>query len=333
MELDRRGLMLAAGAVALAPAVLRFGLGEARAQAATAPPLGDPAAQAPGFYRFKLGSRTVTMVNDGFGRRPKPTEGFVRNADSAAVAAALQDAFLPTDTLEISYTAMVLDGPEDLTLFDTGTGGQLGPTGGRLGANMRAAGLDASRVTRVVLTHFHGDHIMGLTDAEGRPSFPNAELVVPKDEWAFWMDDGQASRAPEAMKAAFANVRRKMEPYKAKLRQVDGAAPVADGIQAVPTPGHTPGHTSYLLADGDDQLMVLGDITNHPALNLINPGWHLVFDMDPKLAESTRRSTFDRISADRIRCTGYHFPFPAVGFAAKEGEGYRFVQAPWSSAV
>ncbi|MCI0752565.1 MBL fold metallo-hydrolase [Teichococcus vastitatis] len=336
MNFDRRTLVLAAGAVAMAPAVLRYGLGSALAQAPAAAPttgLGDPAAQAPGFYRLKLGSRHVTLVNDGFGRRPKPTEGFVRNAEAGAVQAALEEAFLPTDALEIPYTVVVLDGPDGLTLFDTGTGGQLGATAGRMAANMRAAGLDAARVTRIVMTHFHGDHIAGLTDAGGKPTYPNAELVVPKEEWDFWMDDGQASRAPEPMRPAFALVRRKMEPYKAKLRQVEGAAAVADGIQAVPTPGHTPGHTSYLLADGNDQLMVLGDVTNRPELNLRNPGWHLVFDMDPALAESTRRSTFDRVAADRIRCAGYHWPFPAVGHVAKEANGYRFVPVTWSSAV
>lgn len=342
MPFDRRTLLQTAGALALAPALLRFGLGDALAQTAAAPAPADApadaladaaAAQAPGFYRFRLGSRVVTLVNDGFGRRPNPTQGFVRNAEPAAVEAALRDGFLPTAHLDIPYTVTVLQTPGGLVLFDTGTGGQLGATAGNIPANMRAAGLAPEQVTMIVVTHFHADHISGLTDAEGRPVFANAEVVVPEAEWAYWMDDGIASRAPEAMRGAFAGVRRRFGPYQARLRRLAAGAEVAPGIRAVATPGHTPGHTSYLLADGDDQVMLLGDVTNRPELNLRNPGWHLVFDMDASMAEATRRRLFDQIATDRMRCIGYHFPFPANGYVAKEGDGYRLVPASWSSSI
>lgn len=323
--MERRTALTLAGAIALAPGLAG---GPAAAQSPA-----NPEAQAPGFYRFRLGSRILTVVNDGFGRRPNPTQGFVRNAEPAAVEAMLQGAFLPTGHLEIPYTITILQTPQGLVLFDTGTGGQLGPTGGRIPDNMRAAGLDPAQVTLIVMTHFHGDHIAGLTDAEGKPAFPNAELVVPAPEWAFWTDAGQASRAPEAMRGAFAMVERKFAPYRSKLRQIEAGATVIPGIQAVASQGHTPGHFSYLLSDGSDQAMVLGDITNRPEFNLENPGWHLIFDMDPVMAEATRRRIFDQVATDRIRCIGYHFPFPANGYIARTGNGYRLVPATWSSAV
>ena len=313
-RLDRRGLLPAAGAMLMAPALLRA----AQAQTATQTPAPAPAAaaaQASGFYRFRLGGRMVTLVNDGQGRRPKPTEGFVRNAEPAAVEKALRDAFLPTEHLDIPYTVTVLQGPDGLVLFDTGTGGQLGATAGNIPANMRAAGLAPEQVTMIVVTHFHADHISGLA------------------EWAYWMDEGIASRAPEAMRGAFAGVRRRFGPYQSRLRRIAPDAEVAPGIKAVATHGHTPGHSSYLLSDGNDQVMLLGDVTNRPELNLANPGWHLVFDMDGQMAEATRRRVFDQVATDRIRCIGYHFPFPANGHVVKEGQGYRLVPAPWSSAV
>ena len=332
---DRRGLMAAAGALAATPLLARLGISPAAAQTAAAPaaaPAAAGPAQAPGFYRFKLGSRVVTVVNDGYGSRPKPTEGFVKNADAAAVEAALQAGFLPTDAINIPYTVTFLETPDGLVAFDSGTGGQLGATAGRLAANMAAAGLDAARVTQVVMTHFHADHITGLTTADDKPVFPNAAVIVPKAEYAYWMSDDNAAKAPDAMKPAFANVRRRLEPYKAKLRQIEEGE-VMSGVVALSTPGHTPGHTSYLLADGSNQAMVLGDVTNRPELNLVNPGWHLVFDMDADLAEKTRREVFDRVATDRIRCIGYHWPFPANGYVAKTEGGYRFVPADWSSAV
>ncbi|WP_159995834.1 MBL fold metallo-hydrolase [Roseomonas sp. 18066] len=329
-RLDRRGLLPAAGAMLMAPALLRA----AQAQtAAASAPMAAASPQAPGFYRFRLGGRVVTLVNDGQGRRPKPTEGFVRNAEPAAVEKALRDAFLPVEHLDIPYTVTFLQAPGGLVLFDTGTGGQLGATAGNIPANMRAAGLAPEQVTTIVLTHFHADHISGLTDAEGKALFPNAEIVVPEAEWAYWMDDGIASRAPEAMRGAFAGARRRFAPYQSRVRRIAADAEVAPGIKAVPTQGHTPGHTSYLLSDGADQAMLLGDVTNRPELNLANPGWHLVFDMDAAMAEATRRRVFDQVAADRIRCIGYHFPFPANGHVVKEAQGYRLIPAPWSSAV
>ncbi|MFC3126716.1 MBL fold metallo-hydrolase [Pseudoroseomonas globiformis] len=328
MPIERRSLLPAAGAATLAFGILRHGVGTAEA----AQPSNTPA-QAPGFYRFRLGSKIVTMLNDGGGARPNPSQGFVRNAEGPAVEAALRAAFLPVDSMPIPYTIPSIEDAQGITLFDAGTGGQLGPTAGRMAANMQAAGMDPARVVRVVMTHFHGDHITGLTDADGKPLYPNAELVVPKAEWDFWMDDTQMSRAAEAMKPAFANVRKRVGPYRERLRQIDGAAQLATGIQAVPSYGHTPGHTSYLLSDGDDRLMVLGDVTNRPELNLANPGWHLVFDMDPTQAEASRREILDRAASERIACVGYHWPFPARGHVVKEGDGYRLVPSSWSATI
>jgi glyoxylase-like metal-dependent hydrolase (beta-lactamase superfamily II) len=319
-------MMLAAGAALAAPGLLTA----ARAQPAAAP---TAAAQAPGFYRFKVGGFTVTTVHDGFGQRPNPTQGFVRNAQPAEVEAALTASFMPVNALTIPYTIPFLQTPGGLIAFDTGTGGQLGATAGRMVENMRAAGLDPAQVTTVIFTHFHGDHITGLTTAQDQVVFPNAEIIVPAPEWAFWMDEGNASRAPDAMKPAFAGVRRRFLPYQARIRQIQPGGEVMPGISSIATFGHTPGHTSYRLSDGGQQAIILGDVTNRPELNLVNPGWHIVFDQDPVLAEATRRRTFDMIATDRIRSVGYHWPFPANGYVAKDGNGYRFHPADWSSVV
>ena len=185
----------------------------------------------------------------------------------------------------------------------------------------------------VVFTHFHGDHVGGLLDAAGGAAFPKARIIVPEREWAFWMDEGQASRAPEAMRPAFANVRRRFAPYEARVERIAEGAEILPGLRAVATPGHTPGHTSYHLSDGDAQAMILGDLTTRAEINLTNPGWHVIFDMDPGLAEASRRAMFDRAAADRIRCVAYHWSFPANGSVVKEGGGYRLVPAEWSSVI
>ena len=317
----RRRLFIASTALLAAPAVVRT----TSAQTAPAP-------QAPGFYRFKVGSFTVTTVHDGFFARP--LEGFVRNAPLAEVQAVLRDAFLPQDRLVIPFTVTFLDTGRDLVVFDSGNG-VTAPvaTNGRMIANMRAAGIDPARVTRVVMSHFHGDHVNGLLNAEGAAAFPNAELIVPEAEIAWWGDTTNETRSPEGQRATFANSARRLAPYAARMRRVGPDSEVIPGVRSVAAYGHTPGHTCYHIADGAEQMMFVADTTNRPELLVRRPEFHIIFDFDAVAAEATRRRIYDRVATDRIRVTGYHFPFPANGYLTKEGSGYRFVAADWSSAV
>ena len=324
MQPARRSLFLAGGTLLASPALI---LG-AKAQPAAAPqPL-----QVPGFHRFKVGSFTVTTVHDGFVARP--LEGFVRNAPLAEVRGVLRDAFLPTDRMVIPYTVTFLDTGRDLVVFDSGNGvTPAGATIGRMIANMQAAGIDPAKVTRVVMSHFHGDHVNGLLNAEGLAAFPNAEVIVPEAEIAWWGDATNETRSPEGQRANFANSVRRLAPYAARMRRVGPDSEVIPGVRSVAAYGHTPGHTCYHIADGADQMMFVADTTNRPELLARRPEFHIIFDFDAAAAEATRRRIYDRVATDRIRITGYHFPFPANGYLAKEGSGYRFIAADWSGAV
>ena len=319
------GLSAATAAALGMPALLRR-------SAAQAQPVDAAVAQAPGFYRFKLGSFTVTTVHDGFAQRP--VQGFVRNAPLEEVQKVLAEAFLPTETLRIPFTVTFVDTGRQLIAFDAGNGvTPRGATNGKMIENMRAAGIDPARVGLVVHSHFHGDHINGLLDAEGGRAFPNAEIVVPEVEWRWWTDTGNETRSPEGQRPNFANTARRFGPYQGRVRQVADGAEVIPGVRAHAAYGHTPGHTVYHLADGSEQMMFVADTTNRPELLARRPDFHIVFDFDPVMAETARRRIYDRVAADRIRITGYHFPFPANGYLAKEGNGYRFVPADWSSGV
>jgi glyoxylase-like metal-dependent hydrolase (beta-lactamase superfamily II) len=326
MRADRRGLLAAAAALPLLPGALRPGAALAHH--------GTHMSQAPGFYRFKVGSFTVTTVFDGFTPRRNPTQGFVTNATPAAVEQALRDALIPVDSFDNPFTVTFLDTGRHLIAFDSGTGdGQLSPTSGLLDHNMEAAGIDEAKVTHVVVSHFHGDHITGLTTRENAMVFPNAEVVVPEREWAFWTDETNSGRVPEFQRGTFANVRRRFTPYQTRLRQVAWDAEVVPGVRALAAPGHTPGHTVYHVADGAEQLFVMADTSSRPELFLRNPDWSSVFDVDGPMAAQSRRRLFGRIATERARLTAYHFSFPANGYVAPWGDGFRFVPAEWSSSV
>ena len=329
MELTRRHAL--AGAAALAATPL---LSQAPAKAAV--PLADK--QAPSVYRYKIGDIQVNVVSDGGTTFPLP-EKFVLNVKKDEVSAALDKAFLPKDTVTVNYTPLVLNTGGKVVVIDTGNGpdGLKSSKGsaGQFAANLVAAGFDPMSVDMVVISHFHGDHINGLLNAEGNLAFPNAEVLVPAAEWKYFMDDGEMGRAPEGrMQSVFKNARRVLETgLKKKVTPYEWGKEVAPGLLAVETVGHTPGHTSYVLSSGADKLYIQSDVTNHPTLFVAHPDWHLVFDQDPAMAETTRRKVYDMLVADRMRVQGFHYPFPSNGFVEKDGNGYRLVPAPWSPVI
>ncbi|MDB5411936.1 MAG: Glyoxylase, beta-lactamase superfamily [Rubritepida sp.] len=327
MTQDRRTLFAGSAALAAAMAL------PAAAQQAAAPAApGTSAAQAPGFYRFKVGSLVVTTVHDGFARRP--VEGFVRNAPLPEVQAVLAESFMPADTLAIPFTLTFVTTPAGIVVFDAGNATQTGAaTSGQAAANMRAAGIDPARVVAVIMSHFHGDHISGLASEANERLFPNAEIVVPATEWAWWTDQGNLTRSPEGQRPNFANTAKRFAPYQGRIRQIADGAEAVPGIRAMAAYGHTPGHTMYHIADGGEQMVFLADVTNRPEIMARKPEWQIVFDFDGDMAATTRRRVLDRVATDRMRVTGYHFPFPATGYFIRDGQGFRFVPGDWSSVI
>jgi glyoxylase-like metal-dependent hydrolase (beta-lactamase superfamily II) len=329
MTITRRTI-LAGSALAAAP----IGGSAVLAQTSTAAPSSSSTTasrQAPGFYRYKIGDIEVTAVNDGTASRP--VEGFIRNAELSQVQTALQEAFMPKDNLTLTFNALVLNQGGRLTLIDTGNGDMGAATSGRFMENFRAAGFDPAQVNTVVISHFHGDHINGLRRKDGTAMFPNAEVMVPAPEWAFWMDDARMNQAPDAMKGAFQGARRVFGPIAQNVKRYDMDKEIVPGLTSVAAFGHTPGHTAFMLSSGNGKLMIMSDVTNHPALFVRNPDWSAVFDMDADQARSTRRRMLDMAATERAQVAFYHAPFPATGYIAKDGNGFQFVPVQWNPTV
>lgn len=329
MELTRRHALAGAAAIAASPL-----LPNASAKAAT--PLADK--QAPSFYRYKVGDIQVNAIFDGSTTFDLP-DNFVLNAKKDEVSAALDNAFLPKDKMSLLFTPLAINTGGKTVVIDTGMGGgslaSSKGANGQFATNLAAAGIDPKSVDMVVISHFHSDHINGLLNADGTPTFPNAEVLVPAVEWKYFMDDGEMSRAPEGrMQGVFKNARRVLETgLKKKVTPYEWGKVVAPGLLAVETIGHTPGHTSYVLSSGSDKVFIQSDVTNHPALFVVNPGWHAFFDQDPAQAEATRRKTYDMLVAEKMRVQGFHYPFPGLGNVVKDRSGYRLVPAQWSPVI
>lgn len=320
-DLSRRNLLAGTALAAL-------GTSLPQAARAAAPQSGQ---QGPGYYRFKVGDFEVTAINDGtWYRKLDPT--FVRNADFGDVQKALADAFLPTDVVPIPFTTLMVNTGSKLVALDTGTGGVLGgmaPQSGTYAANLAAAGIDPKTVDAVYISHFHPDHINGIKAKDGGLFFPNASINVPEAEWAFWMDDGNMTRAPEAAQGSFKNARRVFGDIAGKVQRFTPGKDVETGIASIVAPGHTPGHTAFSVASGNKSLLYVADATNNPYLFVRNPQWQAIFDADGNKAAETRKMLLDRAAADKMMAHGYHWPFPASGFIRKTATGYELIPAMW----
>ena len=292
---------------------------------AAAPPMGG---QAPSFFRYKVGDFQVTAIHDGIAFRS--LDGFVPNAPPGALEQAMRAAFLPADKLPITFTTLVVNTGSKLVLIDSGNGEFAAPTAGKWAENFRAAGFEPSQVDTVIISHFHGDHINGLRGRDGSAVFPNAQVMVPEAEWAYWTSESEEARAREGLKGTFANTKRVFGPMQKDVATYRWDQEVVPGITALRADGHTPGHTAFAITSGDARLMVLSDTTNHPALFARHPTWSAVFDQDGPAAAATRIRLLDLAATERMQVAFYHAPFPATGHIERDGDGFRLAPLMWT---
>jgi len=255
---------------------------------------------------------------------------YLVNASPEDLAKALAAAGQPTDKMKNTYSPIVLTTSGKRVLFDTGNGSaaaaQSNNERGTLNANLAAAGTDRSAIDVVVISHFHADHVNGLLMPDNSKAFPNAEIMVPENEWKFWMDDGEMSRAPKGrMTELFANNRRVFDALKRQVTRYAWDKEIVPGVTAKGTPGHSIGHTSFVVTSAGKSMFVQSDVCNNVSVFAPHPDWHGFFDQDPPQAAATRRKVYDMLAAEKLPVQGYHFPFPALGRIEKSGNGYRVV--------
>jgi glyoxylase-like metal-dependent hydrolase (beta-lactamase superfamily II) len=321
-----------------------FGIAAA-AGAATVLPLsgahanGTPAgAQAPGFYRYKVGDYECTSINDGARSFPLPDK-WVTNVPKDEALAAADAAYMPKGMVTVPFNPQLINTGSKLVLIDCGNGiATFEPTKGAVGRtlqNLAAAGVDPKSIDVVLMSHLHPDHTNGIRALDGSMAFPNAEIMVPAKEWDFWMSEENASKAQssEMMKNYFANVKKTYTGIESKVTKYDWGKEVAPGITSIATPGHTPGHTSFAVASGSSKILIQSDVTNIPEFFLRNPDWHVAYDADPDLAQQTRHKFYDMAAAEKATVVGFHFTFPSIGHVEKNGKGYRLVPAPWNPLI
>lgn len=308
MAMTRRNFLKSLGLGALGLSVVHLNGGLVRAQTSPAPqPLG-------GVFQFRLGDWDMMVIKD------------TNIAPSALVFAANQpeedalDYFRERNVLNEDGTInalvdiLVARNGDETIVFDTGFGAD-GP-GGQLVATLEALGIAPADVTRVVSTHFHPDHISGLS-SEGALTFPNAQVFFSQAEFNF------LEAAPEEVAGgALSKLQPALDADAVSFYQDEGE--VAPGVMAMAAFGHTPGHSAMMLESNGARLLNMVDTTLNLYAHVPNPTWHSQFDADPEMAVETRTRIMGMAADENIPVFGYHFPFPGIGYLDRDGEGFRF---------
>ncbi len=278
-----------------------------------------------GHYSYKVGDIEVISIYDGIWQN-KGFGNFVVDVSEEQVKNALNDAGLGTEYIPIEFAFTVVKTGGKTILLDAGTGGQLAPTAGLAArGGLEAAGITPDMVDTIMISHMHPDHIFGLMEKDTNAQiFPNAELMVSETEYNFWTDPGIIAKLPESRQGLAKRIQATF-PVWDNVSQFSGEKELAPGITAMASPGHSPGHTSFHLNSGDEEVLLIGDAMLLPALFLTNLDWQLAFDADKDQATATRQAIVERAVADNVTIGGYHFGFPNVGTIEKDGSGHAFV--------
>jgi glyoxylase-like metal-dependent hydrolase (beta-lactamase superfamily II) len=278
------------------------------------------------FYRFGLGSAEVTVVSDGPLPLGPPKGTFIGAPDDE-VKKMLTDNFLSPDNVVVEQNSPIVNMGDKLVLFDTGMGTSkaFGPTTGRQQKSMAEAGIKPEDIDAVVFSHAHIDHIGGVVDASGEVLFPNAQFYIAQSDFDYWTDEGKLG---SPLKDFVIHARKNLLPVRDRLVFFKDGQEFLPGIQAIAAPGHTVGHTTFMVTSDGKSFAFLGDLTHHAILLMEKPRMEFSYDTDPKQAANTRVKMLDMVAANKIPVMSYHFAWPGFGHVVKTGEGFHYIAEP-----
>ncbi|MDO5102604.1 MAG: MBL fold metallo-hydrolase [Lautropia sp.] len=306
--------------------------------------------QVPGVYRQQIGQLQVTALLDGTLWLPAEV---MKGLSGKTVQTMLREMHVPkqADGSQLAINVLLVRRGDRLMLVDAGSGRCMGDGVGKLLENLKHAGVSPEQITDVLLTHAHPDHVCGLLGEGDRAVFGKATLWLSDREGTYWLSDRQKRRAPKDAQPYFDMAVKALQPYQAagRLKLFAEKDQLPPGVTALQTPGHTPGHVSWLI-DGAEkspprpsvrqrakqapyQLLVWGDIVHMHAVQFAQPGAWLAFDVDPEQAIKTRKRMLARASQNGWWVAGAHLPFPGIGHVAKDRQGYRWLPAEFGPVI
>jgi glyoxylase-like metal-dependent hydrolase (beta-lactamase superfamily II) len=279
---------------------------------ATATSEATPPADHSDVFRFRIGALDAIALKDGDIDAPNDGKTFGVGQPPDQVAALLKAAGQPTDVLHLSIQPLLVRDGKRILLFDTGAADASFARAGRLPASLHDAGVEPSQVTDIFISHRHQDHVGGLLTPAGALAFPNATIHLSAPEWEALKSDNDAA-------ALVAAITPKVAAFQ------PGAAILPGVVTAVAMDGHTPGHSAYEIASGDERLLYIGDVVHHFVVSVQRPEWTVQYDENAPLAQTHRRALLQRAAEGKLRVYAVHFPFPGLGRFDARGDSFVWV--------
>ena len=274
---------------------------------------------------LEMGSLKLDVLSDGNLRLP--INFLLPDVPKEEVESYFKSRKLSLDALEPACNlTLVRDGKRTI-IFDVGSGPNFMPSAGKISDAMEALELDPSEVTHVVFTHAHPDHLWGLLDDFDEPYFSEAEYMISKPEWDFWIKKETVDLMSEARKTFAVGARRNLMAIEDMITRFDFGAEILPGIQAIDSNGHTPGHASFEIRVGSESILVTGDAITNQYYSFEKPEWHSGSDQDPVQGAKSRVMLLDRLASEKMRIVGFHLPYPGIGMVERADGAYRFVAA------
>jgi len=277
----------------------------------------------PGILQWKIGNKKVTVINDS---HFTAGEGYLTNLHENGIADFLHESYRP-ETPTLTTNVFLLESEDHApVLIDAGMGNKLSPDmNGHLLEALHFIGLKPEEIGTVLLTHLHGDHYYGLMSQNGEKSFPNAKIWVSDLEEHYWMDSHHTN-SHDVQNAI--DARESLDLYD-RLEVSENK--FLKGITPVPLPGHTPGHTGFLLESEGEKVLFCADILTIPAIQSVMPEIGFATDADHTKAVNTRKEVLQKAAHERLLLAGPHFEFPCLSYVKVQGDGYALIPKQWLS--
>ncbi|MBI4218928.1 MAG: MBL fold metallo-hydrolase, partial [Chloroflexi bacterium] len=185
-------------------------------------------------------------------------------------------------------------------------------------------GIDRTEIDTVFLTHLHADHVgWNVLRKGGRvePAFPKARYRFGKQDWEHFTSAAMMASEDGPV------TRERVLPLRDMnlIDLLDGESDLAPGVTAIPTPGHTPGHMSLLIASENQRAIILGDLVGSP-MQVTEADLPYAGDTDVELGRRTRTQILDLAEREGQLVLGPHLPRPGWGRLVRF-DGRRYWQA------
>ena len=273
---------------------------------------------------LKLGEWQLDTLSDG--HLMLPVSFAFAGLPDDVVQAAMERHSLSPDGLMPPCNVTLLRNADRTVLFDVGAGPDFMSSAGRLSEALAAIDVAPDDITDIVITHGHPDHLWGILDDFDEPAFPNASILMGTQDHAYWTDPATADSIGGDRASFYAGASRRLSILGDAVTLFGDGDEVLPGVVARLTPGHTPGHMSFMVS-GDRPAMIIGDAIGNHHLAFDNPALPSPADQDPDLGADTRIALLADLAQNGMMAIGFHLPDGGIGRVEAQGEAYRFLSA------